>query len=142
MSKLATAPRHFGYATQSALAPRILNSSISTSSPTSSRLFTTATSRQPLNSRIRPVARPFHRQYSDAPAAPPKKPGKFRRTLKWTWRLTYLSLLGGIAYVSWDVWQSNNPEPQTNPDPTKKTLVILGRLSMPPSFASFGRGPF
>lgn len=129
MSKLATTTRQFGQTTrlqQFAVASR----SISNSTLTSSRPLTTATSRQAFNSRIRPVARQFQRQYSDAPAAPPKKPGKFRRTLKWTWRLTYLSLLGSLAYVSWDVWQSNNPDPQTDPDPTKKTLVILGKLAL------------
>lgn len=69
------------------------------------------------------------RQLSDAPA--PKKAGKIRKTLRWTWRLTYLSVLGAIAYVSYEVWDSRNPENQITPDPSKKTLVILGKLLLP-----------
>lgn len=129
MSKLAT--RQFGTAARmqqhSAVASRILNPS--------TRSLTTATSRQPLNSRIRPVARQSQRQYSDAPPPPPKKPGKLKRTVKWTWRLTYLSILGTIAYVSYEVWDSRHPEPQVNPDPTKKTLVILGKPTPAPRCA-------
>lgn len=75
--------------------------------------------------------RQLQRQYSDAPAPPPKKPGKFRRTLRWTWRLTYLSVLGTIAYVSYEVWESRHPESQIAPDPSKKTLVILGKPRLP-----------
>lgn len=73
------------------------------------------------------MVRQFRRQYSDAPTTPPKKPGKFKRTLRWTWRLTYLSILGTVAYVSYEVWEDRHPEPQSTPDPSKKTLVILGK---------------
>lgn len=56
------------------------------------------------------------------------KHGKIRRTFKWTWRLVYLSVLGSIAYASYDVYESRHPEDQVTPDPSKKTLVILGKL--------------
>ncbi|KAF3769937.1 alternative NADH-dehydrogenase [Cryphonectria parasitica EP155] len=81
-----------------------------------------------LNGRIRPVVlRSQQRQYSDAPPPPPKKkPGKLRRTLRWTWRLVYLSVLGTFAYVGYEVWEHRNPDAQVNPDPSKKTLVVLG----------------
>lgn len=48
--------------------------------------------------------------------------------LRWTWRLTYLSVLGGIAYVGWAVYEDRHPEEQVEADPTKKTLVILGEI--------------
>lgn len=113
LSKLATR--------QPAVASRILRPS--------TRSLTTLTPRAALTARTQPVARQFQRQYSDAPSAPPKKPGKFRRTVKWTWRLVYLSVLGSIAYVAYEVYDSRHPEPQVNPDPSKKTLVILGKQS-------------
>lgn len=123
LSKLAA--RQFGNAPrlqqQSLVASRIL--------APSTRSISSATSRTTLNSRIRPVALQFRRQLSDAPTplpTPPKKAGKIRKTLRWTWRLTYLSILGTIAYVSYEVWESRHPENQVAPDPSKKTLVILG----------------
>ncbi|KAJ4425073.1 NADH:ubiquinone oxidoreductase [Gnomoniopsis sp. IMI 355080] len=123
LSKLAA--RQFGNAPrlqqQSLVASRILNPS--------TRSISTASSRTTLNSRLRPAALQFRRQLSDAPSplpTPPKKPGKIRRTLRWTWRITYLSILGTIAYVSYEVWESKHPENQVTPDPSKKTLVILG----------------
>lgn len=126
LSKLAT--RQFGNAPrlqqQSLVASRFLTPS--------TRSLSTATSRTALNSRIRPVALQFRRQLSDAPASlptPPKKAGKIRKTLRWTWRLTYLTILGTLAYVSYEVWDSRHPDNQVPPDPSKKTLVILGKLT-------------
>lgn len=46
--------------------------------------------------------------------------------LRWTWRLTYLSALGGIAYLGYGIYIMRHPADQPNPDPSKKTLVILG----------------
>ncbi|KAL2271543.1 hypothetical protein VTJ83DRAFT_914 [Remersonia thermophila] len=70
------------------------------------------------------VTRQFRRAAStDAGPAPKKK--RFR-TLRWIWRLTYLSALGGLVYIGYGVWEDRHPEPQVEPDPTKKTLVILG----------------
>jgi NADH:ubiquinone reductase (non-electrogenic) len=102
----------------------------------SSRLLTTSSTLSPRvgrvalnNNRIAALSREIRRQYSDAPSASlspePKKPKRFR-VLKWTWRLTYLSMLGGIAYVGWAVYEDRNPTEQIEADPTKKTLVILG----------------
>ncbi|GAB1320400.1 NADH:ubiquinone oxidoreductase [Madurella fahalii] len=73
-----------------------------------------------------PVARQFRRSYADsvAPAPPPRKP-RFRK-LRWAWRLGYLSAIAGVAYIGYGVYQDRHPEPQVEPDPTKKTLVILG----------------
>lgn len=102
----------------------------------SSRLLATSSTLSPRvgrvalnNNRIATLSREIRRQYSDAPSASlspePKKPKRFR-VLKWTWRLTYLSVLGGLAYVGWAVYEDRHPEAQIEPDPTKKTLVILG----------------
>ncbi|KAK4123534.1 FAD/NAD(P)-binding domain-containing protein [Parathielavia appendiculata] len=73
-----------------------------------------------------PVSRQFRRGISDdaAPAPLPKK--RRFRVLRWTWRLTYLSAIAGIAYIGYGVYQDRHPEPQVEPDPSKKTLVILG----------------
>ena len=52
--------------------------------------------------------------------------GTFRTILLWTWRLTYLSALGGVVYVGYGIWQLRHPVDQLPPDTNKKTLVILG----------------
>ncbi|OAA68056.1 alternative NADH-dehydrogenase [Niveomyces insectorum RCEF 264] len=76
------------------------------------------------------LPRQFTRGYaSDAPAADeaaPKPKRKRFRALRWLWRLTYLSALGGIVYIGYSIYQDRHPEPQLPPDPNKKTLVILG----------------
>jgi NADH:ubiquinone reductase (non-electrogenic) len=48
------------------------------------------------------------------------------RMLKWTWRITYLSVLGGLAYTGYGIYRDRNPAEQMEPDPSKKTLVVLG----------------
>ncbi|KAF8465264.1 hypothetical protein BDZ91DRAFT_772238 [Kalaharituber pfeilii] len=54
---------------------------------------------------------------------PPKKRGSF---LRYLWRATYLSTIGGLGYLGWSVYESRHPTEQSEPDPSKKTLVILG----------------
>jgi NADH:ubiquinone reductase (non-electrogenic) len=72
----------------------------------------------------------FRRSYaSEAPEArlsPPAKPKKRFRILRWLWRITYLSALGSLGYVGYQIWYLRNPTEQFEPDPKKKTLVILG----------------
>ena len=46
--------------------------------------------------------------------------------LRWAWRLTYLSALAGVGYVGYGIYESRNPVDQPPPDPSKKTLVVLG----------------
>ncbi|RFU28846.1 hypothetical protein B7463_g7480, partial [Scytalidium lignicola] len=65
----------------------------------------------------------FRRSYADA--APAKKPRRFRY-FRYTWRLTYLSLIAGTAYLGYGVYEARHPEEQFEPDPSKKNLVILG----------------
>jgi NADH:ubiquinone reductase (non-electrogenic) len=104
--------------------------------PSASRLLTTSSRLSPRvgrvalnNNRIATLSREIRRQYSDAPSASlspdPKKPRRFR-ILRWTWRLTYLSVLGGIGYVGWAIYEDRHPAEQIPADPTKKTLVVLG----------------
>lgn len=81
----------------------------------------------------------FRRCYADSapqvtlsPAAKPKRRWGFFRTL---WRITYISVLGGIAYTGYLVYDLKYPNDQFDPDPSKKTLVVLGMstLSSPSS---------
>lgn len=54
------------------------------------------------------------------------KPPK-RGFWKTTWRVTQFSLLATIAYVGFSIYETRHPpEHQNPPDPSKKTLVILG----------------
>lgn len=67
----------------------------------------------------------FRRAYADAaPKTEVKKKGF--RFLRWTWRLTWLSAVAGLGYISYGIYQMRNPDDQPAPDPNKKTLVILG----------------
>jgi NADH:ubiquinone reductase (non-electrogenic) len=71
----------------------------------------------------------FRRSYADAPKAqlsPSPKPKKRFRILRFLWRLTYLSALGFAGYVAYQIWYLRNPTEQFEPDPKKKTLVVLG----------------
>ncbi|KAI7548938.1 external NADH-ubiquinone oxidoreductase-like protein [Hortaea werneckii] len=60
---------------------------------------------------------------SETPKVVKKKGFRF---LRWTWRLTYLSAIGGFAWMCWGIYQNRTPEDQAEPDPRKKTLVVLG----------------
>jgi NADH:ubiquinone reductase (non-electrogenic) len=48
------------------------------------------------------------------------------RVLKWTWRLTYGGTLAGLGYLGYLIYQNRTPAEQQEPDPSKKTLVVLG----------------
>ncbi|KAJ4305805.1 NADH:ubiquinone oxidoreductase [Kalmusia sp. IMI 367209] len=66
------------------------------------------------------------RQQSTEATKPAIKPKKRFSFLRWTWRLSYLSAIAGAVYVGYGIWEMRNPEDQPPPDPTKKTLVVLG----------------
>lgn len=72
------------------------------------------------------IPRQFVRSYADAAPRPVKKPRRIRTTLKWLWRATYLSLFAGVGAVIYDGYLDRHPEEQFDPDPQKKTLVVLG----------------
>jgi NADH:ubiquinone reductase (non-electrogenic) len=77
-----------------------------------------------------PARQSFRRTYADAPAATssatPKAKKRFR-FFRLAWRVTYLSFIGGLAYLTYIIYEANNPADQFEPDPSKKTLVILGK---------------
>jgi cytochrome c-type biogenesis protein CcmH/NrfG len=58
--------------------------------------------------------------------AKPPKPKRRFRVLRWTWRLTQLSAIAGLAYVGYGIYEVRNPHDQPDPHPSKKTLVVLG----------------
>ncbi|KAF1983214.1 FAD/NAD(P)-binding domain-containing protein [Aulographum hederae CBS 113979] len=101
--------------------------------PAARRAFTT--DRSSLLQAARP-ALPKHalrqqlrRGYADQIVAPETKAkakkGGFR-FLRWSWRVTYLSAIAGTLWFSYGVYQARNPNEQMEPDPKKKTLVVLG----------------
>lgn len=85
---------------------------------------------QPVRSQIckQQLRSSFRRSYADQIA--PETKAKVKRsgftTLKWIWRATYLSALGGLGWVCYGIYETRNPNDQLPPDPSKKTLVVLG----------------
>lgn len=71
-----------------------------------------------------PLQQAFRRSYADSVSPITKRRG--RGFFRWTWRLTYLSAIGGIGYLGYTIYLLRTPHEQYNPDPSKKTLVILG----------------
>lgn len=113
------------------MAPRILPSIIN-----SSFQRTFSSSQRPISlkcssAHIRPcfsrgkLQQSFRRSYADGP---PPKPRRRAGFFRWTWRLTYLSALGGVGYLGYTIYLLRTPQEQFEPDPSKKTLVILGML--------------
>ena len=92
--------------------------------------FQTSTSLNNPCARIRPTAlkSPLQgfsrRSYADALPAKVRRRGGF---FKWAWRLTYVSAIAGTGYLSWVIYELRTPPEQLEVDPSKKTLVILGR---------------
>ncbi|MCJ1442977.1 MAG: NADH:ubiquinone oxidoreductase [Stictis urceolatum] len=65
----------------------------------------------------------FRRSYADSAPVPIKKKAGFFR---WTWRLTKLGAVAGLGWLFYDIYLLRTPDEQAEPDPSKKTLVILG----------------
>jgi hypothetical protein len=77
--------------------------------------------------RSSPIQPTLRRAYADAAAAAPSPAPKKRfRFFRWAYRLTVLSGLGLTGYLSYSIYTLRHPEEQIEPDPSKKTLVILG----------------
>lgn len=101
--------------------------SFPSSSSSSTRSFVSTKSTRPSPSQLLSKQRSTfaRRGYAtEAPAPAPKK--KRFRFLRWTYRLTVLGLLGGTGYLGYSIYLLRHPEEQLEPDPSKKTLVILG----------------
>lgn len=75
----------------------------------------------PLKQRVQ---RSFRRSYADS--APEPEPKTRFRFLRWAYRLTLVSGLGLTGYLAYSIYVLNHPAEQLEPDPNKKTLVILG----------------
>ena len=69
------------------------------------------------------VQRLFRRSYADNATPNVRRRAGFFR---WTWRLIYLSAIGATGYLGYTVYLLRTPHEQFEPDPSKKTLVILG----------------
>jgi len=76
------------------------------------------------------VSRIARRGYADAAPTPlpAPKPKKRFRALRWAWRLTWLSGLGLTGALAYSIYELRHPVEQAEPDPEKKTLVILGMM--------------
>lgn len=98
--------------------------------PRSSPPSTLQLSQRPIQQRrlLQPSALSLRRNYADAPSAtlspgPEKKRAGFFR---WTWRLVQLGALGTVGWIGYEVYMLRRPHEQFDPDPSKKTLVVLG----------------
>ncbi|KAI9803170.1 MAG: External alternative NADH-ubiquinone oxidoreductase mitochondrial [Sarcosagium campestre] len=85
-------------------------------------------SSRPRQSPITDFQRLARRAFADSAASIPKKTkrGGIRSVLRWSWRIIYLSALGGTGFLAYQIYSLRYPQDQTDPDPDKKTLVILG----------------
>ncbi|KAF3398472.1 External alternative NADH-ubiquinone oxidoreductase [Penicillium rolfsii] len=112
-------------AMRSMVSPSIMRLSTVSRSPLST---TSALRSKPLRSNGLSIARVARRGYADAAPtpSPAPKPKKRFRALRWAWRLTWLSALGLSGALAYSIYELRHPEEQYEPDPTKKTLVILG----------------
>lgn len=70
------------------------------------------------------IQKTFRRGY--ATEGPVKPPTRRFRWLTYLWRATYLSTLAGVGYMGYQIYETRYPQEQIEPDPSKKTLVILG----------------
>ena len=102
----------------------------------------------PLQSVVKPtflprtaLRYPPSRPYTDAPPtpsvqlSPEPRPKRRFRVLRWAWRITYLTTIGLVGWLTYTIYDLRTPRDQLEPDPNKKTLVILGEF--PPKTGTF-----
>ncbi|KFZ15037.1 hypothetical protein V502_05796 [Pseudogymnoascus sp. VKM F-4520 (FW-2644)] len=65
------------------------------------------------------------RGYADVKPVDAVKPRRFR-AFRWLWRATYITAIGGVAYMGYGIYELRHPLEQPIPDPNKQNLVILG----------------
>lgn len=122
-------PMKFSIRTTSKIFSPVCNPIVLRAFSSSQRPFSLKVSSAPIRpcfSRTKPQ-QTFRRSYADSlPPKPKRRAGFFR----WTWRLTYLSAIGGIGYLGYTIYLLRTPQEQFEPDPSKKTLVILGMVSV------------
>jgi len=71
----------------------------------------------------------FRRGIASGAAIPEPKPKKRFRILKNAWRLTWGLTFLGAGWLAYSIYETRFPQEQIEPDPAKKTLVILGMFS-------------
>jgi len=112
--------------TNAILSPKIIQRSITSSART---LIGKRPRAQATQNLWRSYGRAHSRTYADQTISPETKTavkkGGFR-TLRWLWRLTQLSAVGGTIYLGYSIYIGTTPAEQLEPDPNKKTLVVLG----------------
>lgn len=73
------------------------------------------------------VQEAFRRSYAEVSVETQRKVKRNSwRFLRWTWRLTLVSAVGGLGWMAYGIYQNRTPADQADPDPSKKTLVVLG----------------
>ncbi|CAZ85845.1 unnamed protein product [Tuber melanosporum] len=68
----------------------------------------------------------FRRGFASDATIPRPKPRKRFRTLRIAWRLTLGLTFLGTGWLAYSIYETRFPREQIEPDPAKKTLVILG----------------
>ncbi|EXJ84007.1 NADH dehydrogenase [Capronia epimyces CBS 606.96] len=119
-------PASFTSASRRSLSSLASSTSRRTSSPVIPRQSTFLPRAVLRQSFIRTYAENAAPQAPQAILSPTPKPKKRFRYIRNLWRVTYLSVLAAVGYTTYTVWEGNNPPEQFEPDPSKKTLVILG----------------
>ncbi|KAK9462189.1 pyridine nucleotide-disulfide oxidoreductase-domain-containing protein [Lipomyces oligophaga] len=94
-------------------------------SPSSSKFITHHTADSSIISSFR---RAYATESGPSPSPKQSAPSssKFKLFGLYLWRLTYGSAILGVAYVGYALYDSRHPYDQMPPDPSKKTLVVLG----------------
>lgn len=123
---------------QNAQPPRMVGSTLAMrssrmASPSAMRLSSLSRVARPLRSNgflqqqsfQRAAARRTYADAAPAPTPTPKPKKKFR-FLRWAWRLTWLTGVGLTGMLAYSIYELRHPIDQIEPDPSKKTLVILG----------------
>ena len=75
-------------------------------------------------SLVQQSRRGYADQSPSASLAP--KPKKRAGILRWLWRLTKVGAVGMLGFTAYGIYVNRNPIEQQEPDPSKKTLVVLG----------------
>lgn len=78
----------------------------------------------PSRNTLQTLTRGYASTRAPIPEAPiPKKRFKF---LRYMWKAAWYSGIAGVAFLGYSIYESRHPQEQYEPDPSKKTLVILG----------------
>lgn len=72
----------------------------------------------------------FRRAYASGATPVAKAPKSKFRFLKYAWRGTYTLAFVGTAWLAYSIYETRFPKEQIEPDPAKKTLVILGKHNL------------